>query len=747
MKYIRLILLSVFWALYAQTDHKIQLQFKDAQTEEPLAGVQYRYGNKAGAASEEGVIHLTVQSSDTLFLSHIRYGEWFVTAGELERLPARAVLYREEKALRMAPVTVIAVRHRPDKNAHMQLNVQEQLAHDAGAVLNRIPAINGIRKSGGYGFDPVMRGFKYDRLNIVIDGAQTATAACPNRMDPPTSQITPNMMRSVEVLKGPHSFRYGDSFGGAINFKSLPLRMDDKGFYGRWSGSGESNGQILRTEGVAGWRGSWYDIGLLGSWSKGNDYIDGSGVSIPAAFARGSYGLNAGFKTDDRNTLRISLSRNEAGLTQFPSLPMDLASDKTTLFNMRHIHKGDGGALYQWRSSVYATHVDHQMNNLHKELDPRMLNAATTAQTYSLGGRTEGTWVWESFKLFGGADFRLEQADGTRDRSFIMGPMAGKTVHDNVWNGGRLMKGGLFAELHQFLPHGKLIYSGRLEWNHARATNPDDGFLSKTGYTEQTRINPNFSIGGITRWQRFTAGLWLGRAQRSAGLSERFINSFPIGLDPYDMLGTPNLKPEANNEADLTLGYGTDNFQMKVNLYASYLTDYISSEIDTTLSPTMPSSPGVRRYTNIDAAMTTGFELDMEYHWRYNVRQRLNMAYTYGKNLALNEPLPEIAPLDIRYELRVPAFGKRLQTALTVRHVSQQDRISRRYGETVTPSFTTVDSRLSWQFIQGVTLSLTAANMFDVAYYEHLSRNMKGSGRPLYAPGRNFILSVTFNRL
>ncbi|MEZ5022434.1 MAG: TonB-dependent receptor plug domain-containing protein [Chitinophagales bacterium] len=70
--------------------------------------------------------------------------------------------------------------------------------------------------------DPVLRGFKYDQLNIVMDGVQSATAACPNSRIPPTSQMAPNMLDRIEILKGPHALRYGSGFGGTINFISNP---------------------------------------------------------------------------------------------------------------------------------------------------------------------------------------------------------------------------------------------------------------------------------------------------------------------------------------------------------------------------------------------------------------------------------------------------------------------------------------------------------------------------------------------
>ena len=53
----------------------------------------------------------------------------------------------------------------------LETKQSDNLNHDAGKFLNSLPEINGIRKAGNYATDPVLRGFKYEQLNIVIDGA------------------------------------------------------------------------------------------------------------------------------------------------------------------------------------------------------------------------------------------------------------------------------------------------------------------------------------------------------------------------------------------------------------------------------------------------------------------------------------------------------------------------------------------------------------------------------------------------
>jgi iron complex outermembrane receptor protein len=327
-----------------------------------------------------------------------------------------------------------------------------------------------------------------------------------------------------------------------------------------------------------------------------------------------------------------------------------------------------------------------------------------------------------------------------------MGPMTGHNVYDNVWNGGQVTKTGFFGEYHHYFPQLKLVLSGRLEYNDARATDLDPDFASKNQNTSITQFNPNISIGGYWGFgSGFTAGLWLGHAQRSGSLTERYINSFPVGLDAYDMLGNPQLLPEINNQLDVILGYKSSHSEFNLGFFVSYLEDYISSVIDTSLTPTMPSSPGVRQYINIKDAFMTGFEFTWKQRLFAGLQHHLNIAYTYGQDKIRKEPLPEIAPLDLRYSISGRYLNNTLKPLINIRHVLKQDRISHVFGETATPSFTLLDIVLTYQYSQHLGAAAGVQNLFDVTYYEHLNRVVKNQPYPIYAPGRNFYLSAFLN--
>ena len=746
----RYVLISVFLGstiiLHAQDDQG-EIQLLDKDSKKPIVGATYQYSSKSGISSSNGIIYVQYIDNQNLIISHVSYGNWKLTSDEVAKALIDKIIWRHEVALNMQPITIIDVRSQNEENASLTLNNEERMAHDGGALLNRSPAINSIRKSGNYGFDPVLRGFKYSQLNVIIDGAQSANAACPNRMDPPTSQVAPNMIDHIEILKGPHSLRFGNSFGGTINFISTPAKFNEASkTYGRLSGLYESNGDIFRTEGMLGFRGNFYDLGFFGSWSQGNDYIDGNEIAVPADFQRGSFGTNLGFKLSNRQKIVFSVTRNLARDVEFPALAMDLRKDDTWLLNARHEAEINRKILKSWNTIIYGTIVDHFMDNLQKNLDPRMVNAETAATTKNFGGRTEGVWKYVSGSLYSGLDLKIDEAEGDRKREFLMGPNAGKIIFDNVWQDARINRFSAFAEYHMQKKNVQYVFSGRLEYNHSSLGNPDDKFTDVHPETSNTQINPGLSIGGTYDFRKgLTLGIWLGRSQRSGSLTERYINYFPVGLDSYEMLGNPLLEPEINNQADITFGYKKAKTIITADFFVSYMQNYISSVIDTSLTPKLPSSPGVRRFVNIGEAFRTGFEIGWNQNLATGLYHQMSIAYTYGEDLVRNEPLPEIAPLDFRYILYGSFYKSKIRPEFTFRYVTKQERVSSAFGETKSPAFSLVDISLAYKFNKIISSSVGIRNLFNTAYYEHLNRTIRGTDTEIYAPGRSIYITLTFN--
>lgn len=642
-------------------------------------------------------------------------------------------------------VEILGFRPISESKERSRLTSMEIMSHDAGAILNRIPAVNGIRKGGGYGFDPVLRGFKYDQLGVLIDGIQTTTVACPNRMDPPTSQVSINALSGIEIHKGPYSLRYGNHIGGVINFQTArPVHHAENTVFSRISAGYESNGSIWRTEALAGVNSGNYDYQLTGSWHRGSDYRDGNGNLVPASFTRANLGMQAGFRPADNQEISLRVTRNFARNADYAALPMDLRKDDTWLIHLRHDLDLVPGNKLKISTSGYASLVDHLMDNYDKQSEPRMVNAETPVKTRNFGARTELRSDAGLRRFLTGVDFNFEHADGYRVREFLMGPNAGNTLTDNVWQSGRILKTGAFFVFSSRWNNLKYNVSGRLNLNTADAMTPDAEFSSLYETTRSIQVNPGITGGVAYDAGYFSYAVWAGRVQRSGNLSERFMNSFPVGLDPYELVGNPQLRPEVNNQADLILTFDSKKgTRIELDVFYAYLQDFISSSIRADLEPKMPSAPGVRQYDNIDAASITGAEMSILQQLPFQFEGRVDVAAQLGSNLVIGEPLPEIPPLDVRAGLHGSYLGNKLRPSLSARYVLDQSRISEAFGETETPSFWLMDLDVSYRAFKKFLISGGVRNLFDMAYYEHLNRSISRTGNPIYNPGRNIYLGIT----
>jgi iron complex outermembrane receptor protein len=283
-------------------------------------------------------------------------------------------------------------------------------------VADLFNAINGfsVIKRGNYAIDPTFRGNQYEQLNIQYDGGTKAMHACPNRMDPPTSQMAPNMMDRIEILKGPHALRFGTGFGATINFIPAKLRFSSEpDFYGRLSGGYESNGNLLRGESQFGLSSEKYDVSFFGSWSQGDDYTTGNNETVQSDFNRGSFGTNIGIKLASNQQLRLSATYNRARDADFPALPMDLREDDTWMFNARHDIQFEGKKLQSWNTTVFGSFVDQRDS----ELAEPLLNDGEREAVAILLQFLESRLIYEYFLWL----IKVERSNGFRDsgrRSF-----------------------------------------------------------------------------------------------------------------------------------------------------------------------------------------------------------------------------------------------------------------------------------------------------------------------------------------
>ncbi|MFP4470492.1 MAG: TonB-dependent receptor domain-containing protein [Bacteroidales bacterium] len=648
--------------------------------------------------------------------------------------------------------------------------IQSLPARDVGEFLRSEPNVSGIRKGGG-NIDPVIRGFKFSQLNVQNNTGQKIEGGCPNRMDPATSHIDIHDITRIEILKGPYALRYGPSFGAVLNlvtekarpFESFQINATAaRGWESNWNG----NKEHLTVLGG----GQRVYFALSGNRQSYGNYQAGNGQEIKSSFEKYNYTAELGFRPWDHHEMLLTYKRSQGFDVRFPALPMDEREDRTTLMSATYKYLNPGNTLRSIEAKIYNSHVHHEMDNKWRSFLDTVV-AVSIIDALNRGGRADVGFASEKSNLHTGFDYEYISKDGERLKNLILQPGLPVKTED-VWNDAFIRNLGLFAE-YRFDQTDKTewILSGRVDFNSAGSAPMALYSMSGSEMYYDDRVDSDFtnvslSAGASHHFsETLTLNFALGRGVRNPDMVERFIILLPLGYDNYDYLGNPQLKPEKNHQADLSLTVNEKHLgKIRLNGFFSYVTDFITG-IKLPPSQVMPQSKdvlGVKQFQNIDQAYLYGFELGWHSPMQHPLGGTLTASYTTGVNpetvkyivengqvvdseTVENDPLPEIPPLEANLSIHFRMFNNTLVPEARLRAVASQKRISEAYDEPATPGFITTGISIKYLFNDMLTLAGGVSNLFDKTYYEHLNRRIIGSRAPLYEPGRIFHLNVILN--
>jgi iron complex outermembrane receptor protein len=634
--------------------------------------------------------------------------------------------------------------------------LQMENPHDGGAMFKNQVGF-GIEKRGNYGMEPVLRGFKYSQLNVQFDGGIHSANACPNRMDPTISQISPEEIEKIEVIKGPYNVRFGSSFGGIINIVSKrPKYKNNKLFSGSFDAGYESNGGNFYSNIFAQAVSKKFDISVNAGYKDYGNYKSGSGQEIASSFTRYGLTIKAGANINENQRLQLTLRQSSARDVLYAGLPMDADFDNSTIGSLDYGIKNLTNSIFSLKLKAYASMVDHEMSNKRRPAY-NFVHAVSPVKAQIYGGRTElGINTSTKNIIYAGVDFKQIAKQGHRDREVIKNPCPPnqqfdppKVFQDKTWQDSKKNDLGLFFE-NNYQINNTFVWKAGLRIDYLSYSIDDPAGDFKEHYNNEiqpdSRIDPSINTS-LTWYLPNNLNLqWAAaRATRSPDLSELFINHFSIGMDAYEYLGNPNLESEINYQTDIRIEKNWDHISIFGDIFYSYLNNYISAKLDTTIAKKYNSCKppkGTKVFTNIEKAFMTGFEAGMNINFLENFTYSLGAAYTYAQNTSWDEPLSEIPPFTVNTFI---AFkNNKINTRIHARIASEQNRISKSFNETTTPGFTVLDFHITYSPWKFLDINAAVTNIFDVNYVEHLSRAYKGmSSKSLYyEPGRSFNVGV-----
>ncbi len=730
--------------------------------------------NKITLTDRNGDFHFNGLAAGkyTLIFNHLAYEE---ISREIELFPGQDLNLHQELSPRTRQLDEVEVSSRFGRKAPYRIEyirrsqILRGTAGDLGDLLRSEPNLGGIRKGGG-NIDPVIRGFKFSQLNVVVDGGTKIEGGCPNRMDPAVSHVDIGDISEVEIIKGPFALRYGPNFGGVINLQTLQPEPSAKfrthvnaikGWESNWNG----NKEFLS---LSGGNRNVYFL-LSGNHKKYGNYESGSGEIVPSAFTRYNYSAHLGISPAKNQHLLLSFDRSYGRNVKFPTLPMDERSDDTHILSLDYKAKFNSKVFESLTVKAHHSDVHHIMDNKDRAFSDTVV-AVSDIRAKNSGGRAEATLKLGTHSLVLGIDYEQINKTGQRSKSMIAQPNLPVKIED-LWKDAWISNTGFYILWNKTFGEFDLSLSGRLDKNQAKSEPMVfRNMMGEAVYSnEQVKSDyTNLSAGAGIIWNingSFSAGLSLGRGLRSPDMTERFIILLPVGFDNYDYLGNPALKPEANNEADLSFTYNKTEFgKAEISGFFSYVTDYISAK---EMPPSLVKSQtkgvlGVKQFYNADNVYLYGFEFTYNSPLMKGFGFSAVAAVTYGVNpsatkyiisegevigeeIVKNDPLPEIPPLESTLTAYYQFFRGRLIPRLKVRFVSPQNHISEVYHETSSPGFVLGDFIITYNYNKYLSLSGGVNNIFNKNYYEHLNRRIIGSSLPLYEPGRIFYINLNFN--
>ncbi|MEW9904969.1 TonB-dependent copper receptor [Pseudomonas putida] len=606
-------------------------------------------------------------------------------------------------------------------------------ASDGADYLKTIPGFSAIR-SGGTNGDPVLRGMFGSRLNILTNGG-VMLGACPNRMDAPTSYISPETYDRLTVIKGPQSVIWGPGgSAGTILFERDPESFGALGSRVNASLLGGSNGRFDKVLDAAAGNSRGY-ARFVGNQSRSDDYEDGHGDTVPSRWDKWNGDVALGWTPDADTLLELTAGKGD-GESRYAGRGMDGSQFKRESLGLRFEKSNLGEVLDKVEAQVYYNYADHVMDNysLRTPSGSGMMGMpmVSNVDRRTLGARIKATWRWADVQLVSGLD---AQTNEHRKR----GGMGIDAHKGQPWTkDADFHNYGVFSELTWYATgNDRLVTGARLDRASAR------DFRQGSPTEGDTRADTLPS--GFVRYEHdlamipATTYVGLGHAQRFPDYWELFSpKRAPAGAaNAFD-----GIKPEKTTQVDFGIQYQDERLEAWASGYVGQIRDYILFDYRGMSSQAQ----------NIDARIMGG-ELGAAYRLTENWKADATLAYAWGKNSSDDKALPQMPPLESRLGL---TYSRDLWSVGALwRLVAEQNRIAEKQGNVVgkdyekSAGFGVFSLNGAYKVSRNLKLSAGVDNLFDKTYAEHL--NLAGNAgfgypattpQPVDEPGRTFWTKV-----
>ncbi|WP_281964025.1 TonB-dependent copper receptor [Acinetobacter johnsonii] len=612
----------------------------------------------------------------------------------------------------LAPIVVTAQQgndaHGLIVHADPKQPTQPIPAVDGAAYLQSIVGFNQI-KNGGANGDVTFRGMFGSRIKILTDGTENL-GACPSRMDNPASYVSPESYDKITVVKGPQTVQYAHTGSAAtVIFEREPEQLTSaKPYRGQASVMLGSYGRLDQNVEAAVGDETKY-ARLNANRSIADSYQDGAGHTVPSDWEKWNADLALGWTPNEDTWVELKGGKSD-GEAVYAGRSMDGSKFARESLGLHVEKKNISEVIKKVEAQVDYSYNDHVMDNFSlrkfNPADGMSMPMASNVARRTLNARVAMTQDWGQLQLISGID--SQKNEHTKRSGSLMSPYQNKArVGDMDFE-----SYGAFGELsYAFNDQHKLVTGARLD--QAKIDN-----LATD--TERKETLPSGFIrieSELAEHVKTYAGL--GYVERVPDYWELFSTKY------HQSTGTTFADLENEKTAQFDAGYQYEQgaFKSWASVYAGLIQDYILVKYVPVIS--MGKTKYEARSRNVDATIA-GAEVGVAYQLTDQIQADISAMYAWGENTTDHTALPQIAPLEGRFNLRY--VQEKYNLGLLWRVVAAQDRTSYREGNIIgydledSKSFGTLSLNGTYNIQKDLDLSVGIDNVLNKNYAEHLNK-------------------------
>lgn len=712
----------------------------DTNTKEPLPGATVSIPDLriSVIADEKGEFTFKNVPEKGKFLVEVKYIGYKTLTRNIDFSDNSQIIFQLSPSVIEAREVVItgtsfSTENRKNSTSVSAVSKDKLINNASGNLVDAIAKVPGVSQitTGGGVSKPVIRGLSFNRVITLVDGAKQEGQQWGDEHGLETDQFN---AERVEILRGAASLMYGsDALGGVINVIE-PLPAPEGRIRGEVLSNYSSNNGLSGNSAMLQGNANGFIWQARGSYKNAYSYDTPAGRIANTGYNETSLSSQVGLnKKWGFAHLNVSSFKNNIGLPDFSrSTDGQFLDENGNPFSSAELK--DRSLLLPLQDiRHYKVAMNSNLlfgnNHLHTTL------AFQNNQRRELVDTSEDPTLFFKLKTYS-YDFKYYLAENNGWEPVI--GVAG-SFQDNTNYAPELLipdykakDAGIFAYAKKSWQTSTFNLGARFDYRNIKGVT-----MEQEGQSKFNNFSNQFSnLSGAAGFTHEFSELInfktnLGSAFRSPNIAELSSDGVHEGTFRYE-IGNNNLKPESSLYADAAIELNSDKVQASLSLYNNFINNYIynrqfNNETTVAEGETLP----VYRFVQ-DNANLYGTEIAITFHPAEVLHFENSFAYTHAENRETQKPLPFIPAAVLRNEVRlephINGLANKTYISVALNNVFKQSRIDQ--FETPTDGYTLVNAAVGTTFMlknkQPLRFNLSANNLFNKAYYDHLSRFKPG---------------------